>query len=467
MVRVDRPDNEVPSSRHGVGGIDEEVHENLLELPGVGLDGVEVAGQFLVDEDLLPGAVEGLAGLLDEPVEVQGLHLVASLPGVAQELGRKPRSALDLFLDALEPFVEGVLWIELVEHQRDVSLDDHEEVIEVVRDAAGQRPHGLHPLGVVELGLDTAVLADILEHHDEGPLHVVADRQQLDHELAVVELHRAVRRRHIRLGRHTVDHLPHEELVFRVEQGEHARGQQALLRDAGERDGRGVGIDDAAPRGNLEDSLGEAAQDDLEVLPDGEQLLRDLARVEVLGAQDPLRHVLRAPVLGVVQRSGHVLAHLVQRPLGDAGVGPDGPEVDLLLGGGGRQDDEVGLLHLGHGPDDLAELFAVDVGHDQVDEDDVRAPVLQEVQGVQAVFRGADFVPVFAEKLGHVLQDDRVVVHDEDLFLLHAVHPFAAGRRAAAPRTVFRPSRLAWYRHPSACSISWSRVIGPACCAGW
>jgi len=149
-------------------------------------------------------------------------------------------------------------------------------------------------------------------------------------------------------------------------------------------------------------------------------------------------------VLGVVERGGHVLAHLVQGPLGDAGVGPDGAEVDLLLGGRGRQDDEVGVLHLGHGPDDLAELPAVDVRHDEVHEDDVGPPVLEQIQGVQAVLRGADLVPVLAQELGHVLEDDRVVVDDEDLFLLHAVHPFASASRASAPRTALRPARLAW-----------------------
>ena len=408
----------------------------------------------MVDEDLLSRPVEGFTGLLDQQVEVDGPDLVAALAGIAQKLGREPGAALDLFLDAFEPLVEGVFQVQVEEHERDVPLDDHEEVVEVMGDAAGQGAHGLHLLGVVELGLDLLALAHVVEHHDEGPLHVVADRQELDHELPVVELHGTVGCHDTRLGRHAVDHLPHQVLVPAGEEAEHARGQKPLLGNAGEGDGRGVGKDDAAPRSDLQDALGEASQHTLVVLPDGEQLLCDLPRVEVLDAEDALLHVPRAPVLGIVERGSDILAHFAQRSLGDAGIGPDGPEVELLLGGGGREDDEVGVLHLGHGPDDLAELLAVDIGHDEIHEDDVGAVGLQNIQGVQAILGDADLVPDLAQELGHVLQDDRVVVHDEDFFLFHAAHPFVSGPTGLAPRTAFLPSRFAWYKNSSACSIN-------------
>src|SRR5271155_1555175 len=50
---------------------------------------------------------------------------------------------------------------ELVEHALGVSADDHEEIVEVVSDAAGEAADGFHFLGLAELVFEKAAGGDV------------------------------------------------------------------------------------------------------------------------------------------------------------------------------------------------------------------------------------------------------------------------------------------------------------------
>jgi len=152
--RVGRADGHGPASPHRVGRVHEEVHQDLFDLAGVGLDGGKVPVELQLNADFLPRPVEGLAGVLHGLVEVDGPDLVAALAGVAQQLGREAGAAVDELLDVAQPLVVLVLRAEIEEHQRGVSLDGHEQVVEVVGDPAGQGADGLHLLGLAQLGLE-------------------------------------------------------------------------------------------------------------------------------------------------------------------------------------------------------------------------------------------------------------------------------------------------------------------------
>ncbi|OPY05286.1 MAG: hypothetical protein A4E67_02010 [Syntrophaceae bacterium PtaB.Bin038] len=163
---VPRFQGQFPAARHGLLCVDVEIDEDLLDLHLVDLDGPDVALERLVDRDVLAGLPEGVRGLLDDVVEVAGLDLVTAAAGERQELVGEVGAALDLLLDALEPPVGRVVGLCLREHQRRVALDAHEDVVEGVRDASGQRGHGLHVLRVEQFGLHLLEVRDVLVGHE-------------------------------------------------------------------------------------------------------------------------------------------------------------------------------------------------------------------------------------------------------------------------------------------------------------
>ncbi|EKD40938.1 MAG: hypothetical protein ACD_74C00113G0001 [uncultured bacterium] len=50
---------------------------------------------------------------------------------------------------------------------------------------------------------------------------------------------------------------------------------------------------------------------------------------------------------------------------------------------------------MGHVADDPAQLLAADVGHHQIDKNNVRHIGSQDIQGAQAILRGPHLMPVF------------------------------------------------------------------------
>ena len=164
LVRVDarigRLDRERAAVRHRVARVRGEVQEDLLELARVDENGAEA--RFIARAELDRRADEPLNHLL-------GGHrrscLMSTARGsstwrrlereeLARELGRANGAA------ARTCSRSGFHVVDLHDHRAalevredhvDVAEDDRKEVIEVVRDAAGEAPEGVHPLRVAEL----------------------------------------------------------------------------------------------------------------------------------------------------------------------------------------------------------------------------------------------------------------------------------------------------------------------------
>ena len=140
------------AGRHGVAGVDRQVHDDLLELAGVGAHAAEVLAQrdrqphVLADE-----AAEHLLHLLDDVVEVADAGLDHLLAAEGEELAGERRGALRGLADLVEPAV--VLCAGPSSRGRELAVaEDHaQEVVEVVGDAAGELPDRLHLLGLAEL----------------------------------------------------------------------------------------------------------------------------------------------------------------------------------------------------------------------------------------------------------------------------------------------------------------------------
>jgi hypothetical protein len=98
---------------------------------------------------------------------------------------RRPESIVEVFPSL------GVAAHALLQ-QLQIAHDDGEQVVEIVRDAAGELAHGLHLLRLAELLLHRPTLSDVFLDGDEVgdfvPLLDRRDRGELAEQLAVLPL---------------------------------------------------------------------------------------------------------------------------------------------------------------------------------------------------------------------------------------------------------------------------------------
>ena len=148
----------------GLGGVGHQVHDHLLELGAVRLDGGQVGLEPVVQgHPLGDGDLQQVRHLLGHLVEVQLLHHQPALARVGQHLVGQFRGPLQDLLDLDE---EG-RGLRLVAHvhlgQFQVAADGGQQVVEVVGDAPRQDPQALQLLRLAESILGVAPLGDVLE----------------------------------------------------------------------------------------------------------------------------------------------------------------------------------------------------------------------------------------------------------------------------------------------------------------
>ena len=85
-----RLDGEFAALRHSVSRVDGQVHDDLLDLPGIGSDRPELGAAAMTSSMSSPiMRVEHLAGLGDDFVEVDNLRRQHLLAAEGEELARK------------------------------------------------------------------------------------------------------------------------------------------------------------------------------------------------------------------------------------------------------------------------------------------------------------------------------------------------------------------------------------------
>src|SRR5262249_44295715 len=163
-------------------GVHDEVHDDLLDLTGIRQHGDALGGGL--DDDLDVGSDETLEErlqLLEEAVQVEGRRLEDLAPREGEELTRQRRRALGGALDRLGGARPSATALEAGEKDLRVAAEGGREVVEVVRDPAGEETDGLHLLRLAELGLEAALLGDVA--HDaveaDDASRLVAHRPRL------------------------------------------------------------------------------------------------------------------------------------------------------------------------------------------------------------------------------------------------------------------------------------------------
>ncbi len=135
--------------RHRVARVQQEVDERHLDLPGVRETRREVPVQARFEADgRTQGALRERAHRGDEGVQVHHAAVELLPAGEGEELPGQALGARDGLAHAQGQVVPPLRAVRLL-HQFEVPGDHHQQVVEVVRDAAGELPDGLHSLRAV------------------------------------------------------------------------------------------------------------------------------------------------------------------------------------------------------------------------------------------------------------------------------------------------------------------------------
>src|SRR6266436_1944913 len=150
-------DDQPPTVRHGIAGIDGQVHDDLLDLARVGLDVPERALGHRHQVDRFPDQPleHGLhAG--HDAVQVEHLGRQHLLAAEGEQLARERGGLVGSLADAFRVLAQRMVRREAPQDQVAVAPDDHEQVVEVVRDAARELADRVHLLGLPQLILARA-----------------------------------------------------------------------------------------------------------------------------------------------------------------------------------------------------------------------------------------------------------------------------------------------------------------------
>ena len=154
---IGRLESQIAALGHRVARVDDQVHDHLLDLPGVGLDAAQIGRRRDGQPDVLADqASQHLLKLHDDRVQIQDLGLEDLLPAEGQELPGQRGGPLSGLSDLVDVPAHLVVAGETREQELGVAVDDRQQIVEVVGDAPRQSPDRLDLLGLPQLLLAAA-----------------------------------------------------------------------------------------------------------------------------------------------------------------------------------------------------------------------------------------------------------------------------------------------------------------------
>ena len=160
-------DRHFPAARHGIARVGRQVDDAVFELSWIRQDGPQVGRQIERNLDVLAKhAGQQLHHPVDLPVGLHGHGPQRLAAGKGKQPGREVRSYPCRLQGLGDKFLRVQAALSCVAAKFEVADDHTEQVIEVMRDAAGHTADGVHPLHLSQLFLGVAARGDV-EHRDD------------------------------------------------------------------------------------------------------------------------------------------------------------------------------------------------------------------------------------------------------------------------------------------------------------
>src|SRR5262249_22144986 len=175
--------------RHGIAGVDHQIHDRLFNVTRVGLDVTGIAPEIQLQFDILADeTLQHLLGLTHDVVHRYHARLDDLSAAECQKLIRQRAGTLRGAMNLLGAVAQRVDGREIIENHTRVALDDGQHVVEVVRYAARKPPHGVHFLGLKQLFFELLSLADVVDESNGAQITLGVDVTQahFDGKLAAV-----------------------------------------------------------------------------------------------------------------------------------------------------------------------------------------------------------------------------------------------------------------------------------------
>ena len=175
---------------HGVASVDGEIDQGGLELADIGDgEGVEIAD---LDLDLNAAAdkrAHELGDVFDLGADVEHLRLQRLAAGKGKQLRGQFGGPLHRVRDRIDIAAAALLGQLAAAQEIGRRTDDGQEVVEVVRDAAGQLADGLHLLGLAQRFLALAAFGDVdgFRHGAGHRAMAIVERPHREIEIAVAD----------------------------------------------------------------------------------------------------------------------------------------------------------------------------------------------------------------------------------------------------------------------------------------
>ena len=170
-MRVRRLDRELAALGHRIACVDGEVEQRAFQLVRIDRHAPQAAREHRLDRDVLADrAADQVGHAGDQPVDVGGLRIQRLAPREREQLLGQRDGALCAarhLIDRAPQFA--VVGRSVAPDRFEIADDDGEQVVEVVRDAAGELADRLHLLRLPQLFLDQAALGEVAS--DLGEAH--------------------------------------------------------------------------------------------------------------------------------------------------------------------------------------------------------------------------------------------------------------------------------------------------------
>ena len=155
-------DGEFAALRHGIAGVDRQIHDDLFDLAGIGAHRAQFRARDHYQIDVFadqPGEQFEVFG--DDGVQIEDLGSEHLLAAESQKLPGEGGGAIGGIGNLLGRPAHAGVGPDAIQQKFGVAGDDHQQIVEVVGNAAGQTTDGFHFLRLAKLLLEGAVLGDV------------------------------------------------------------------------------------------------------------------------------------------------------------------------------------------------------------------------------------------------------------------------------------------------------------------